>query len=202
MSPDVEIPAWARAGLVDAGTFGKLLTLDVTYEHLATGALASYLVGKSALVIAPEGGRLVTIPEGDAAANLVMRAATFELGADGTVAAGLRVRYCGQPGATSAGLSAALRRTMNSISWTCAQGLGRRGARHLCCRKGGRVRVPDRIGGLASASRAGTGRRHQDSLLPDLRGRSGSNLDGQAQGRCALSVPRCGQVRDEADRLR
>ena len=32
--------------------------------------------------------------------------------------------------------------------------------------------MPDRIGGLASASRAGTGRRHQDSLLPDLRGRS------------------------------
>ena len=104
------------------GTFGKLLTLDVTYEHLAAGALASYLVGKSALVIAPEGGRLVTIPEGDAAANLVTRAVTFELGADGTVAAGLRVRYCGQPGATVRGFISSSPKDHEQHLWTwCAR---------------------------------------------------------------------------------
>jgi transglutaminase-like putative cysteine protease len=80
--PD-SIPTNSLFAVVDDPQLGRLLIFDPTNEHTPLGYLPWYLQSSYGLVMAPDGGHLISLPLLPASTNRLLRTASFDLNASG-----------------------------------------------------------------------------------------------------------------------
>jgi hypothetical protein len=80
--PD-SIPTSSLFAVVNDPRLGRLLIFDPTSEHTPLGYLPWYLQSNYGLVMAPDGGHLISLPLLPASSNRLLRTASFDLNASG-----------------------------------------------------------------------------------------------------------------------
>lgn len=82
--------------VVTSEKLGRLLMFDATDQFTPVGDLPDYLQGSSALVIAGENGKLMTMPVTPAEVNAWKRTVTVDLTAEGGISGTIKERATGQ----------------------------------------------------------------------------------------------------------
>lgn len=92
---DQSIPPDFATAVVDAGDLGKLLIVDTTDELTPIGSLSADLAGKSALVVAGDKARVVTLPNGEPSTHRLVRKMKMEVQPDRSIMAERTSDYTG-----------------------------------------------------------------------------------------------------------
>lgn len=96
--PD-SIPDGSLYALVNDPKLGRLLIFDPTNERVPLGYLPWYLQANYGLLMAPDGGRLISLPLAAPATNRLLRTAKFDLSATGNLSGEIRQIEWGGPAA-------------------------------------------------------------------------------------------------------
>ncbi len=96
--PD-SIPDIALYAVVHDPKLGRLLIFDPTNEHVPLGYLPWYLQDSYGLLMAPDGGHLLSLPLLPPATNRLLRTAKFDLSATGDLSGEIREMEWGGPAA-------------------------------------------------------------------------------------------------------
>jgi len=72
-------------GVVQHSRFGRILFFDPTNEIVPFGEIGGYLQDNAGLLVGPEGGEIVVLPQLLSSSNTIQRTATFTLSASGNL---------------------------------------------------------------------------------------------------------------------